>query len=621
MRLFLAGLFLLFIPATVFAQASGQVQSIGFNGTYRPNCWTPMLIRLVPDTADSGNYQIQVWQHDLDGDRPTYTRNIVLNGSGQAAEQLFWMYFLPQPINKGLADTNLRDLQKDLQVFLYSADGKKPIAKIPLTSTLQNIDPYRDTYASKPRSAKLILTVSATGGKEAQFGRYNDAIGVKEDIEVVNLRTRELPEDPIGYESVDAIVWLDGNPGDLSTGNQDTFSALKDYVRFGGHLVICQSTADYNEDKSFGDMLPVDLLKVDSKTDFEPLRSLAVPKDTDPVQTLDQAWGKAVGPFQMVRATPRPGSVVNAWIDWKQDGSNTDATPYLARKAYGLGQVAWVAQPLGVETVPSNPTGWPRVWDKIFDWKDNAYVLPNGIAPDDQRIAGRLDLNKASGPVDLGYKMVQGLNLDSKSAALISVAVVFFFVYWLVAGPGTYTYLAAKKKQGLSWFLFGISALVATGVTVLVVNLVLRGPPQVKHVSFVRAAEGQPAVACSRFGLYIPRNGDQKIELEETSPAGVSYVSPFAEHPQQLGDVSEFPSPDEYQVPVRDLKEDTAPSITVPYRSSLKKFQARWVGDTPMRFISTLKLRSGRPPNPAQRIAHQRHRAGSFRGLHGVQVE
>jgi len=151
--------------------------------------------------------------------------------------------------------------------------------------------------------------------------------------------------------------------------------------------------------------------------------------------------------------------------------------------------------------------------------------------------------------------------------------------------------LCTKKRQGLSWFFFGISALAATALTMLVVKLVLRGPPQIKHLSFVRIAPGQPAIIDSRLGLYIPRDGDQKIELEDTSPSSVSYLSPFAEHPQQLGaDVTEFPSPTEYYVPVRDLKSETAPQITVAYRSSMKKFQARWVGDWPDRFAASVKL-------------------------------
>ena len=114
-----------------------------------------MVVRIHPDdTTKAGTYQLQVWQHDVDGDRPVYTKQITLNSRpDQARDQRFWMYFLPQPIEKGLPDANnagsansgsLKDLQKVLQVFLYSEDGKQPIMELPLTSTLQNVDPYRD---------------------------------------------------------------------------------------------------------------------------------------------------------------------------------------------------------------------------------------------------------------------------------------------------------------------------------------------------------------------------------------------------------------------------------------------------------------------------------------------
>lgn len=599
MRSLIAGLFILLLPVSVFAQASGQVLSIGFGlGSYRPDCWTPILVELTPSTTDSGNYEIEVWQHDLDGDRPIYTRQIVLNGSDQAPRQRFWMYFLPQPTDNGLPDggmgtSGLIDLQKDLQVFLCLPNHKQ-IAKLPLTSSLLSVDPNRvgTMLGLRPRSAKLVLAVSTNGTKQSTLGDYDREVGAKEDVQVVNIHANELPEDPIGYEAVDAVIWLEGNPSDLSAGNLDTLNALKDYVRFGGHLIVCQSTANWQEDLSFGDMLPVDVQGLATKSNFDPLMSMALPLEPDPFQTAAQSWSHTAGPYQMVRATARPGAVVNQWIDWKQDGSYSDATPYLARKAYGLGEVVWVAQPLTTEAAPTNATAWPYVWDKVFGWNSDGYILPDKHKPEDNTtVERRLDqFEEPAAPLDLGFSLVQNLNLSSKANWLIALAIVFFIVYWLVAGPGSYVYLATKNRKGWSWFFFGISAIGATLITFLVVKVVVRGPPEIKHLSFVRIAPGQPAFVHSRFGLYIPRDGDQKLALDDTSPSSVSYLSPFAEHPQQLGSISEFPSPAEYYVPVRDLKSDTPPQLSVPYRSSLKKFQSRWIGTLDARFTGSVKL-------------------------------
>ena len=584
MRSFLAGFFLLLMPAFAFAQAKGEVESIGFNNSYRPDAWTPMVVRLRPETNEPGTYQIQVWQHDIDGDRPVFTRQITLNGADQAREQRFWMYFLPQPIDKGLPDpTNggtLKDLQRELPVFLCTASGKQ-ITQLPITSTLLNVDPVRD-YAQQPRSAKLLLAIS-DGTSTPAWRDYESALGLVEDVVVVNLQAKDLPEDPIGYEGVDAIVWLNADPADLDRGGAHKLATLQDYVRSGGHLVVTQPTTDWQKILGFADMLPVTVLGVEDKNDLEPLRSMAKP--LDPIEALkprvDQ-WLRPVGPFQFAKAKAKSRAVVEAWIDWHGDGSYTDATPYIARSPYGLGAVTWVAQDLGNPAIAgktANGAGWPYVWDKVFGWKNDTYVPPPGVSKDNEDLKPRMDLYRPGSPIDLGYPLTQGLNLDARGAFLIFIAVAFFFVYLIVAGPGSYLYLASKKRARLSWFFFGGAAIAATLLTVAVVKAVMHYPPQLRHLTVVRVAPGQPTYIYSRFGLYITHDGDQSIELTGTAHDGVSYLSGYAEHPQQLGDVTEFPAPADYTVPVRDIASIDPPALTVPYRSSLKKFQAKWIGD------------------------------------------
>ena len=132
------------------------------------------------------------------------------------------------------------------------------------------------------------------------------------------------------------------------------------------------------------------------------------------------------------------------------------------------------------------------------------------------------------------------------------------------------------------------------------VKLVLRGPPEVKHLSVVRIAPGQPAIVYSRFGLYIPRDGDQTIELDDTTPGQLSYLSALAEHPQQLGDNAEFAGPAGLRrAGPRGVGHDRPPSITVPYRSSLKKFQARWVGEVTPKIGTVGGLKLDTPRRPA----------------------
>ena len=43
------------------------------------------------------------------------------------------------------------------------------------------------------------------------------------------------------------------------------------------------------------------------------------------------------------------------------------------------------------------------------------------------------------------------------------------------------------------------------------VKLVLRGSAEIHHVSFVRQVPGEPTVVHTQFGLYIPRDGFQRV--------------------------------------------------------------------------------------------------------------
>ena len=167
---------------------------------------------------------------------------------------------------------------------------------------------------------------------------------------------------------------------------------------------------------------------------------------------------------------------------------------------------------------------------------------------------------------------------QSRGAGLVLLAVLFFIAYWVVAGPGSYLFLANRKRSGLSWFVFGASALAATSVTVLLVKLVLGGPPEVKHLSIVRLAPGQPAVVDSRIGLYIPSDGYKKVELKDTVRGAVSDVTAFAAHPSHLKGDTEFPAQQTYTVPIEDATSDKPVVVEFPYRSTLKKLQAHWVG-------------------------------------------
>jgi hypothetical protein len=581
MRFLMVGFLVLAMPAMALAQARGQVLAVGFNNHYRPDCWTPMLVQLTSQSPDSQTYQIQIVQEDLDRDRVTYTQLETLGGNidgKPATTENYWVFFKPKPTDGGLPDatnmtTTLNTLNGQLKVFLCDKDGKQ-LSTLPLTSTILNVDPVRPA-GDTMRSRKLILFVT-DGTDKPEISDYSTQKGVLEDVDAVTVSPRDLPSNVIGYEGVDAIVWMDADANFLVSGTHTpSLEAILQWVHQGGHLVICQP-AEAFKIKPFAEILPVGAqingewtIPTVDRTDLEPLEQLAHP-------TVAQAdWPAKLGTFKVGRATALAGAKVDQWLRWT-DGGKVSFTPWLARRGVGLGAVTWVAQDLGnPELTQKAHAGWRYVWDQVFDWNN-----PKSVPEDYKPLEGIEDFWGGAEGIDLGKPLLKGLELTHTAAALISIAIVSFILYWVIAGPGIYFLLLWRKQTHLSWFLFGLTAVAATGLTALLVKAVVRGSPKLHHLSVVRYAAGESdGVIDSRFGLYIPQDGTETIGLGETAPHEVSYLTPFSLHPQYADSSDDQSAYLEYQIPVRNDSETDPVSVSIPYRSSSKDFQAHWVGE------------------------------------------
>lgn len=592
MRCFLAGFVFLVLGLSsgVLAQIDERksfVESMGFNRAYRVDAWVPMVVNLTSTAGEAAEYQVQVVQPDIDGDRVIYSRLITLN---PGVSQKYWAYFRPQPT--GLEAATPAELQRMLRVRVCTRDGKELLI-LPLTNTLSDVDPK--TGFSVRRGKKVVLAVTAGAATPAWLDyEPGTAYGLIEDVEFIKVLPEHLPESAIGYEMVDAVVWFDGNAAELSMSGSRKLQAMQEWVRQGGQLVVCHPDEAFRIDP-FADMLPVHLKGPDNKPvativnrkDFEPLHRLATAplraaEGGDERKRIADRWDRVITPeipFRVARAPFKGEALVEEWVEWTpQEGG--DRTPYIARNAYGLGSVTWVAQDLGDRSITgANSSGWPHVWDRVFGWKNNTTLIKLVDPRVKNDVWGKeVDEWGAGQLADLGGVFLSATDHKGKAGAYVFLVILFFVGYWIVAGPGSYLFLAGKGQRQLSWAVFAVAALGATLLTVGVVKLVLRGEPEVKHVSIVRLAADQPAVIDSRIGLYIPRDGGQKIELKDVAPDALSYITPLAIHPQHLGNPATFSDTKEYQINVRDVSGVDPVEAVIPYRNTLKKIQAHWVG-------------------------------------------
>ncbi|MGE5611990.1 MAG: hypothetical protein ACM359_22275 [Bacillota bacterium] len=595
MRFKLAGFILLYLSAVAMAQApaEGEVESLGFDGYYRPNACIPMKLRLRPKIGTPQTYKLAVLQEDMDRDRVMYSRPFTLNGNPEGArlEEKVWVYFLPQPRDLRQAQS-AQDLDNIIRIFLCTPNGKQLEQIHILAGTPQLKDLDQTNMFGITRGTRFVLMV-CTSQSRAFRTVYEKAHGIAEEVLFQPITVDELPENVVGYQAVDAIVWLNADPTTLKS---DTAAAIRDFVRDGKRLVVCQNPQTWQKmlDSPLAEMLPVVPTGVEEEPGLQTLRKLAgLPMPGKPAPagsiwrtssgaTIDPWEDTAKKQFPIVRATPRGGAFVRLW----QAGDT--GSPYLARCMYGLGTVTWVAQDFGDPTILSQAKhrhlGWSRIWDKTLDWRNDTVTPDMAGLPNDSRQKENYELvyRDANSRTDLSTALAAGMEAPSTGAAYVALAIIFFIAYWLLAGPGAYFFLLSKKKAHYSWVAFAASALAATVVTVLLVRLILRGPPELYHVTFVRVNADQEAVINSQFGLYVKSDGLQHIELKETEPKRASYVLPYPKHPDHfVGESSGFTAYLEYEVAMRDRSSGETPAVDVPYRSTIKKLEARWIGRFP----------------------------------------
>lgn len=579
------GGFVLFLTlsAQTFGQAAGRVESVGFDGLYRPGCWTPMRVVLSPGELPTDRYILRVTQRDLDGDRVHFDTPITLTAG--AGDQSFWTYFLPEPVHQSLASGS--ELPARLVVTLHEENGDELLRCSVANLRADSIDPL-DGGTRRGRS----LVIFVGEGARPNLAEFDPRalFSINEDLVPVVTTAERLPDRSIGFEGVDSIVWLDGDPAALSASGSGRLSAIGEWVRLGGHLVIC-TPRNGRQLSAFGALMPVDVVGQIELPDFRPLEGIARARDfynathderlrlrepgsPPPAAPPPDNWDRPAATIRVGRAVPRDGAVVDVSFESPVEGLPN--LPWLVRRATGFGAVTWVAHDLGDRTVTAtNQRGWSSIWPLVL-----GQTRPGDYSnwPMFDPTRAQRERWSANGIRELGNVFAEGLSLSLLTASLVLIAVLFFIVYWVVAGPGIFFWLRSRGRSHLSWYCFGLSSVVATLLTLGVVRLVLRGEPKLKHVTLARidCTGATPTRVMSRIGLYIPRDGNREISL----PAGeglANFLVPLPAHPKFIDNGVLVVAPLAYDIRITD-ESLSAPEIAVPYRSTLKRLLAEYSG-------------------------------------------
>ena len=596
------------------SSAGGTVVQIGFEGAFQPTGWVPMKVRVSPPGGESGQYLIRVHQRDLDGDYVIYQRTITLTGG--MPNQEFWTYFKPQPV-RAMGARDASAARENLRVVLCEAGGRELVQ----LSLGVRLDPLYSS-GGNGRGNRLVLSVSEAGGAFFGYEEYRDrVVGLTENIISVGVTPAELPDLKIGYDGVDAVIWQDADPAGLEAGGGERLDALRQWVRGGGKLIVT-ARSEWQSLEPFSDLLPVTPTGAVELPNLVPLQTMVLQGlasgSTTNGAALGLAWREALAPtrgsagevqptVRYILSEAKVDALVESTFSYEQEaelgGKISGEAPFIARRPEGFGSVSFVAVDFSNPTLrgqPSRPTpGWSLIWDKVLGLGDQPILDPRNDVKDE---------HEARESRDLGYALLPGSRLAGRSVALVTVALVFFIAYWLIAGPGLYFYLVAKRRTPMSWFFFGAAAVAATFVTLGVVRLILRGPPDLRHLSIARQGPVAPQVVHSEMGLYIPEDGSQRVMIDAGAIGTAPTITAFGIDPEQHEAADRRSNPITYTVNLdppertRDM-EGAAAVVSIPYRSTLKKLEADWIGNVERgisgepRLIATAGLCTGRLTN------------------------
>jgi hypothetical protein len=304
---------------------------------------------------------------------------------------------------------------------------------------------------------------------------YENVDGLSDEPVFIVVRPRDLPEDVRGYEMVDDILWMGSMAPDPKKPTEEPrYRALEEYVRQGGMLVVCQGQ-EMVQTRGFESLLPVKVSEYRESRSVEPLATMgklfwqgAPPEEATTVRRVAMATAKpealVLRMKQWEDSTQGAGSVGGA-------GSAGVESPFLVRWRVGAGCVTWVAQDLGeTSLVRALRKGWPSIWDEVMGWRNTPTARADTAGGQDTKIAAYGEPNAR---VDLGKSFLNapGSSIGLRASGYVLMAVLFFAVYWVAAGPGLYAFLSLRKLATLNWFLYGVVAVVAALLATLVLQV------------------------------------------------------------------------------------------------------------------------------------------------------
>ncbi|MCB9856760.1 MAG: hypothetical protein H6818_13855 [Phycisphaerales bacterium] len=529
------------------------------------------VLRATPTDQD-----VDVAQTDRDGDVVVSELPIAVAPDGEWETKE--IYFVP----------NMRNSDGRMTIKIYTPDGELVEFANDLGQPVKSLQ--SEPYFDRPDNDALLIVTMTSGGR-VTHGAYlelaNQGLNFTDPItarDVRGISPRELPKKSQGLDAVDALIWEDADPAEISP---DQAQALIEWVEQGGRLLITVNSHWQSFHSSpLAEVLPASI------DDVEDVR--AIPAMQGIVVTLTEYEALAAGykrqSVTRCRMRPRTDAIPipsevkpdQSSEDDKDDASQ-DLEPIAYRRYVGRGMITM----LGARLIDLLP---PPAVDN-FDDSESANIVRVAYAGVVEKVVANNLLalpafREAKGSVygfetrrNLFSALTRTIGFSAVTGVFLFFAIAFTGVYTLVATLGSYVYLTKKGWAGHCWTAFTGVSLVGIVIGLGIVWMLRGFSTKVWQTSVVDARAGvNYGYATCLFGVKTKDHTRLDLQLpvgyaNASSGNGELFALPRATDSMSSGE-SSFVASDTYALTQAGTGVEGA-----PVRATLKEFEGRWHGE------------------------------------------
>lgn len=542
--------------------------AIGHGDIIRAGCWTPVYVDISLLDQPSFDGVVRIGQLDTDGDEAFDSMEVHVRAeTGGHARVILYI-----PSNPNAADGRFA-------VELFDMDGS--IVQV----ISDGVPTMRATPSQNPETIPhddiVVLSVADSAiGKVKDLSMTQQGGGLRQRVEVAHISPADLPEQWVGLDSIDYVVWEDAKPEAL-TARQ--LSSLIEWCKHGGTLLISASetAASFRLVKPFSEILPADVSEVGAALNLPNTRRVLLGAPAVEEQAKDQLDNWLTIPFpQQVSiglAKARSGSTVVVQDQITNSAGNSISSDVVTRSRVGRGQV--ILSTVRMRDLFSAPGAAHKFFERLFH-----------MIPVSGQIQGGLT------PVSLFRNVTSSVGFVRSRSAYLVITILFAITYVLLATWGTWAFLSARGWRQHSWTAFAVLAITAGVGAGMAVGAARGITDRLQQIAIIDSSAGETfGRATAFFGL---KTGiDKKIDLwlpsdwlmAKEPEASACSLRPLPAGMDWRSD-SSFADPDEYSLRPASAEIDDA-----RFRATLKRFEGRWEGPLGGQLTGRIAVRNGLP--------------------------